>query len=934
MSRLHKARNPSNWSRRSRGMALAALSAALLAGCGDTPEQMLASARTYLDKNDLNAASIQLKNALQEDGNFAEARFLLGKINLEQGDVPGAVKEFQRAFDLGYAREQVVPLLARALVRSAQFDKVLKDFVDIKLDDASASAALLAAVGDAYLGKAEVPKARTSFEAALAASAEDDLARMGLARAKLFGGDAPGAETEIRAAIARSPSLAEAHAVLADILLAQGKGDEAEAALKEASRVEPKAVNYHFALVSLQLRQNKLEEATSSLAAMKKAAPAHPSTRYLQAFIDFRNNKLTEARDGVLQALKQAPDFLPAQLLAGTVLVRLNDQVQGRSHLNRVLERAPMQPLARSMLVMSHLSSGEASRALEVLQPMLERPTQDARLFSLAGQVYLANAEYDKAEAYFQQAAKAAPEDAGARMRLGVARMATGDASGAFADLEAASGMDADAIQADLALVISHLRSGQLDKALEAQAQLERKQPDNPLVHNLRGGVMLAKRDVPAARAAFEKALSLRPDYLSAAINLARIDLAEKRPADALGRLKAIVDRDAKNVEARLAYAELQRTTGAAPAEVLKTLEQAEAAAPGALQATLAIAQHHLRVRDFPKALAVAQKASAAFPSDQRALAMLAGAQLASGDTQQAISSLNKLATLLPKSTAPLVQLADVHRGNKDNAAAEQALRKALGINPEAIEVQQRLAAIMVERGDRDGALGVARNVQKQHPEAPAGHVLEAEILANNEKWAEAAASYRRAIERKAGGEVAARLHVTLLRADRKAEADKFAADWLRQQPRELAMRQYLGERALAERRYADALALFRAMHELAPENALVLNNLAWTANKLDDPKTLEYAEQAVALAPDNPAVLDTLGVIQVDKGQADKGLANLTRAVSLAPELAPLRLNLAKAYASTGRSADARKELETLMPKLKEGTPLHTEATALMKTL
>lgn len=75
--------------------------------------------------------------------------------------------------------------------------------------------------------------------------------------------------------------------------------------------------------------------------------------------------------------------------------------------------------------------------------------------------------------------------------------------------------MDDSAFQADLALVMAHLRRGETDKALEAHAQLERKQPGQPAgVHNLRGGLMLAKRDVPAARTAFEKALSLRPDYL------------------------------------------------------------------------------------------------------------------------------------------------------------------------------------------------------------------------------------------------------------------------------------------------------------------------------------------------------------------------------------------------------------------------------------
>ncbi len=74
--------------------------------------------------------------------------------------------------------------------------------------------------------------------------------------------------------------------------------------------------------------------------------------------------------------------------------------------------------------------------------------------------------------------------------------------------------------------------------------------------------------------------------------------------------------------------------------------------------------------------------------------------------------------------------------------------------------------------------------------------------------------------------------------------------------------------------------------------------------------------------------------MIQIDRGQADKGLANLQRAVSLAPELGPLRLNLAKSYARLARKDEARKELNTLMPKLKEGTPLHKEAVELLDSL
>jgi putative PEP-CTERM system TPR-repeat lipoprotein len=933
VSKLHKRPQGRQWSGRSRGLAVAALSALLLAACTDSPESMIASAKNYIAKKDLNAASIQLKNALQENANLAEARFLLGKVNLEQGNVPGAAKDLQRALDLGYARNDVLPLLVRSLARSGEFDRVVKDYAETTLDDPKAQAAVMTALGDAYFAKRDVANARSSYEKAIA-SADDALARVGLARTKLYGGDAAGAEADLRGLVAQQPDLAEAHEALAATALVLKHPDDAIKALEEVLRVNPSSVGTHYSLISLLLQQNRQDEAISRLEAMKKVAPKDPSTLYVQAFIDFRSNRLAEARDGVLLALKAAPEFLPGHLLAGTVLVRMNDQLQAQTHLNKVLAVAPGQTLARTMLVASHLAAGEAPRALEVLQPLLELRSLDARMLGLAGQVYLANGDYDKAESFFQRAATAAPDDPRARMQLGAAKLAGGDPQGAFADLEMASQMDEEGIRADLALVAGHMRRGEFDKALKAQEQLERKQPENPLVHNLRGGLMLAKKDPAAARAAFEKALKIKPDYLAAAQNLARMDIADKRVEEGLARIKTIADKDPKNVGAQLAYAELQMATRAEPAVVLATLERAEKATPSALVPKLAIVQHHLRNRDAKSALAVAQQAVAAYPNDPRALEAIARAQLAAGETQQAIASLNKLSALQPRAVGPLVQLADVYRAGKDLPAAEQTLRKALGIRADAVEVQARLAGVLVERGDRDGALQVARTVQKQRTDAAVGHSLEGDIQAAGGKWAEAVASYRRALDKGRNGEGTVKLHAALLRAERKGEADKLVADWLRDQPKDVAVRGYLAERALAEKRLADAAQLFRAMDEIAPNNPLILNNLAWTAGQLKDPKALDYAERALALAPDNAAILDTAGMIQIEQGQTEKGLANLNRATALAPERAPLRLNLAKAYAKLGRAADARKELEIIIPKLKEGTPFHSEATALLKTL
>ncbi len=927
-------RLPAPWRRAARGAAVACLSAALLAACSKNPDDMVASAKSYLAKQDLNAASIQLKNALLEKTDLAEARFLLGKIHLAQGDAPSAVKELQRAADLGYSTEEITPLLARALVLTGEFDRVLKEFADKKLADPAEQANLLTAVGEANLAKANLAGARAAYEAALKANADNRLARVGLGQVKLFSGDFAGAQAEAEAVVAAAPEVAEAQSLLANVLLVQNKSDQAVAALEAAVKAQPAIPGYQFRLVSVLLSQNKLDLATEKLQALTKLAPNLPSTKYLQAFVDFRNDRLPEARANLEQVLKATPAYLPAQLLMGSIMVKQNEFILARSYLDKVLERAPNQSMARRLLVMSYMGSGEPARALEAIQPLLQATPNDPALLGLAGQVYMENGDFDKAESYLAKVVAMSPADAQARMRLGVAKLAGGDTTGAFSDLEAASGLDDKAVQADLALALTYLRRGEFDKALDAQQQLERKQPNSAQTYSLKGGILSAKEDKAGARAAFEKALSLQPDFLPAALNLARLDLQEKRPADAKGRFESIIKRNPNNADALLALADVQSRTGAPSDQVQATLERAVAATPTALPPRLALIQHFLRYGEAGKALGVAQAAVTTNPGDARAVSVLARTQMATGDHQQAISSFNKVVAMQPQSAAALIDLSDAQRQLNDLNGAEQSLRKALSLQADSLEVQQRLVDVKMARNDATEALKLARNMQQQHPDMPIGYVSEGDIQSVGAKWNDAVAAYRKAFERAKVPGVFSKLHSALVRSGKKDEADRLAQDWLRTQPKDALGRTYLAEVAMAEKRYADAASMFRSILEFAPDNALILNNLAWVSSQMKDPKAQSYAEQALAIQPDNAVVLDTLGMIEVEQGQTDKGVAHLVRAVSLAPDVPQLRLNLAKTYAKLGRKDDARKELNVLVPKLREGTPLHAEASSLLKSL
>ena len=103
-------------------------------------------------------------------------------------------------------------------------------------------------------------------------------------------------------------------------------------------------------------------------------------------------------------------------------------------------------------------------------------------------------------------------------------------------------------------------------------------------------------------------------------------------------------------------------------------------------------------------------------------------------------------------------------------------------------------------------------------------------------------------------------------------------------------------------------------MLESQPNNVLALNNLAWVSGQLKDPKALEYAEKADKLAPNNPAILDTLGMLLVEKGDTQarhRIAAEGGRACARMPP--SIRLNLARALVKDGQKDAAKKELETL---------------------
>lgn len=890
------------------------LAALLIAACGgDSPEKLIASGKEYLEKKDTKAAVIQLKNALQQNPNLAEARFLLGSALLDSGDIQGAEVELRKAQALHYAADSVVPLLARSMLGLNQAQKLIDEFGKTSLASGPAQSSLKSSLSAAHAILGNNERSKELLAEALVADPDNIPARLADIRSTFASRDMAGARGKLDAFLDKFPTNPEGLLLKGGLLGSEGDTAGALAQFQKAIDTNPTYVPAYAATIGSLLQAKKLDEAATQLEALKKVAPKNPRTYFLDAQFNYQRKDFKTARESIQQLLRISPNDPLTLQLAGAIEFQMRSFLQAETYLSRALQSAPRLPLARRILASIQLRSGQPAKALETLQPMMDVIDKDSNLLTLAGEAYLQSGEAKKAAEFFAKASKLDPESAGKKTSLAVAHLVQGNTDHAFQELQEISAED-KGISADLALIAAHLRNNQLDKALNAIDVLIRKQPENPASYNLKAQAQLAKKDVPAARQSLEKALTVSPTFFPAAANLARLDMVEKKPDDARKRFEAILAADAKNTQALLALAELKAATGGSADEVATLIGKAVTAAPTESAPRLALIQLHLKNKDNKKALSAANDAVAALPDKPEIVEALGKVQRLSGDLNQASTTFGKLATLQPGSPLPLMLLAETQLTSKNREEGIKSLKKALEIKPDLLEAQAILANLAMENKDNKEALRIAGTIQQQKPKEAAGYLLEGNIHATQKAWPNAIGAYRNGLRQaSASSDLAIKLHGALLAADNAAEADKHAAGWIKEHPKDVAFRMYLGDLASARKNFAQAAVHYQAAQALQPNNALILNNLAWSLGQTKSPKALEYAEKANQLAPNQPAFMDTLAMLLADKGQTDKALDLLRAALKLAPQASTIQLNLAKVLVAAGRKDEARRELEAL---------------------
>lgn len=679
------------------------------------------------------------------------------------------------------------------------------------------------------------------------------------------------------------------------------------------------------------LQQKELDAAGKELAELRRLSPQGAQTFFYDAMLAIAQSDFKRARESIQQLLRYAPNDPRILVLAGQTELELNSVVQAEALFGKAVAAAPNLALARRQLALVYLRTGQGERALTVLKPLLEGGEQDPKAFGLAGQAYMVMGDNKRADGYFALAAKSRPDDVQLRALRALTNLTKGQ-DAALADLQTIAAGDVGG-RVDLALINVRMQRGEYDLALKAIDEWAKKAPAHAMPDYLRGQVARLRKDKVGARAAFERSLGKDAGYLPSLNTLAAMDMADGKPDAARERFEALQTSQPKDIGVMMNLAKIRSQAGAPAEEVKALLDEAVRLRPDDSSARVALIDALLEVGDFKAALTAGRAGLAALPDNPEILDRVGRALQASGDSGQAISTYGRLVTLQPRSLDAQMRLVNAQAAGGATAAALVGARKALEMSPDYQPAQEAIIVLAMREKQPALALEQVRAIQTKRPKEALGYLLEGDIAAIQKDRDGAVAAYRKALAVQPSTASAIRLHRQLADNGNTVDATRFAEQWHRDRPEDAAFTIYIGDKAVERSDWASASATFADAIERQPNNIIALNNQANVLLRQGKPGALRLVEKAIRLAPNQPAVLDTLATVLVSENQVPRAIEAQSKAVRLAPDAPIYRLGLAKLLIQTGKKDMARTELETL-DKLGSKFSRQAEVTDLLKNL
>lgn len=676
------------------------------------------------------------------------------------------------------------------------------------------------------------------------------------------------------------------------------------------------------------------------------------SEEYQKAILEYQN------------VLRLDPTNRPVMLRIARIFFEQGSPLRAMQAL-QAADLKPDDPVLACRLAEFRIANGDRETGRKDLLALLANSPTNSEALHLLGGAATAPQDVTNTMSYLQQLDQRFPNSAPILLARAMLLTRQGQIQPAGQFVERALQVDPKLAWAHAQMGQIHLLRTNLAAADQAFATAVKLAPYRSPIRIAYARTKLATGKPDEALALLKEVLKAAPDYLPASLLLARIEMQDKKFDEALALTGRVVSQDPLNFEARqmrtrLHFAKQQ------PEKAALEWEQFDENVRPIPFIKLQVAHAHLANGDATKAAAALDQAIrlssnrldavaieaillrarldmagrspvAAVDSLSRlasrtnlveARVLLIDAQRAAGRLDDALATCQGLIRDAPENPSFSLILGTLQRERRQEADARKAFRRSLELSPGNLMALYQLVDLEIAVTNAPAALQVVQTELARTNSAPLRY-LEGRVFAAQRQWPQAEAALKQSLDLNPEFSLAYQLlsgiylaNTNLAGAARELEA---LAAKKTNDVRTIMILGTLYERMDQPERARDK---YEQLVKANPQFLPALNNLAYLYTErlpqLD--RALELAQKARQLAPEDPALADTLGWILHKRGDDQEALPLLRQAAEKIPGNAEIQYHLGMVSYMAGQPEAARTALERAV-SAPEAFPGKTEA-------
>ena len=884
-------------------------------------DALLALGHLSEQNGNLNDASEYLDKALVTSVTDPRAYSARSDLYLKQGQADQAVQILQKALNVISGNCQAYENLGDYLASLGEFDTA-KSKLDQALTLPGCASSAHVSLGNVYRVQAKPTDAITEYNKAIAAQPGSALPYAALARTYANQNRQQDALATYVQGLSRSPASdsltlangaglvrigqvqqgmdlvlkgADLRPASATNLLALGRAYElvgqnanAETSYLGAAKLDASAPNPHLALGRLYLRMARFDQAQAEDNKAIQLAPGD-ATGFTQLG-DYYQSRVRY--DQAIAAYQNATSLDKKQAESLLALGQLYVKLGRFGDAERTFQQA---------LVVRNSSTSSGS--LSTLEEDATAPTS-ARAFVALGDLYLAQAQPQKAEAAFKSAVKVAPASDLGYLRLNQLYGSQNRRSDALAQVRQALAVVPTSASAYVAL--GEYQQSQSDRqgAEQSFSQAIAVAPINPDGYIHLGQLYQAQGRQQDALKQYLAATKSAPGSEQAFIALgdwqrlnAQWDSAEKSYQQAIALGPA-------DPSGYLSLSSFYQSRGR-NADALAQNQSAVQLAPASASALVALGNFQQSQLKWTEAEQAFKQAIEVNPTDPAGYVALSSLSVTRAKFADAEAQLKQVRAKVPGSVSAMLALARYYGERGELVAAQDQIQIAFGLQPGNLDVLTARAenlATQAKFEDADQAFKTAINLA---PGQASPYIAQGDYESTRGNWESAVAEYKQVLAIEPTNEFA---FLGLVRVDlevnEKQDALKQAEEWVKVTPEgQISAISALGAVKRINGDFAGSAEAYQAAIDRLPgvmDSYVGLSQTQRAQAKFGD--AIQLLDRAAALAPSNVSIYQSRALAQYAIGQPDAAAASYRQA-------SEADLSSASAYVGLARDAMANEQ-------------------------